>query len=239
VLAVFVATSSTKQDILGQLLKQGQTSAQDLAERLQISPQAVRRHLKDLEDEGLIAFQSIQTGMGRPQHLYQLSPHGRAQFPNHHDQFAVGLLDTLADTVGKEQMQAILRQQWQRKALDYRQRLGQGPLAERVASLVKLRQDEGYMAEFYPALVTVNGSPEAIADPTHREAPEKSKAQDSNQFILTEHNCAISKVAQSFPGVCDHELEMFALALGDCKVERTHWLINGEHRCCYLIQSQV
>jgi DeoR family transcriptional regulator, suf operon transcriptional repressor len=218
-------SSSTKQDILRQLLKQGQIAAQDLAEQLQISPQAVRRHLKDLEEEGLIEYQSVQSGMGRPQHLYQLSPSGRAQFPNHHGQFAVGLLDTLVDAVGPEQMQAILRQQWQRKALEYRQRLGNGPLAERVASLVKLRQDEGYMAEFHPALVTSDASSDS-----HKDA--------SNQFILTEHNCAISTVAQSFPGVCDHELEMFALALGDCSVKRTHWLINGEHRCGYLIQGR-
>jgi DeoR family transcriptional regulator, suf operon transcriptional repressor len=219
-------SSSTKQDILGQLLKLGQTSAQDLAERLQISPQAVRRHLKDLEDEGLIEFQSVQTGMGRPQHLYQLSATGRAQLPNHHDQFAVGLLDTLADTVGHEQMQAILRQQWQRKAFDYRQRLGNGPLAERVAELAKLRQDEGFMAEFYP----VDGSKVLPTEVGANSSP-------NSKFILTEHNCAISTVAQSFPGVCDHELEMFALALGDCSVERTHWLINGEHRCGYLIQG--
>jgi DeoR family transcriptional regulator, suf operon transcriptional repressor len=220
-----VTTSSTKQDILRQLLKQGQTTAQDLAEQLQISPQAVRRHLKDLEEEGLIEFESMQVGMGRPQHLYQLSPSGRAQFPNHHGQFAVGLLDTLAETVGPEQMQAILRQQWQRKALEYRQRLGNGSLAERVASLVKLRQDEGYMAEFHPAFVTPEANPEPLTG-------------GNNRFILTEHNCAIATVAQSFPGVCDHELEMFALALGDCSVERTHWLINGEHRCGYLIQAQ-
>jgi DeoR family transcriptional regulator, suf operon transcriptional repressor len=38
--------------------------------------------------------------------------------------------------------------------------------------------------------------------------------------------------------VCDHELEMFAVALQDCQVERTHWLVNGEHRCGYLIQSK-
>jgi DeoR family transcriptional regulator, suf operon transcriptional repressor len=213
--------TKTKQDILQALLKQGEASAQDLAEQLRVSPQAIRRHLKDLEEEGLIQHQSLQAKMGRPQFVYQLSPGGRDQFPNRHDEFALDLLETLAETVGKEQVQSILRKQWQRKAIDYLQQLGQAPLSERVASLVKLRQAEGYMAEYYPL------------------TEGKILESEPTQFIFTEYNCAISHIAESFPGVCDHELEMFAIALADCQVERTHWLVNGEHRCGYLIQAKT
>ncbi len=59
-----------------------------------------------------------------------------------------------------------------------------------------------------------------------------------HQFILTEHNCAISNVAESFPSVCGHELEMFAAILPDCTVERTHWINKGAHQCGYLIKSR-
>lgn len=48
------------------------------------------------------------------------------------------------------------------------------------------------------------------------------------QFILAEHHCAISEVAESYPSVCGNELEMFAAALPDCTIERTHW-INQEN----------
>lgn len=211
--------SSTKQDILHLLLKQGEATAQELADHLAISPQAIRRHLKDLEAEGLIGFQTVQTGMGRPQHVYQLSPAGHDRFPSRHDDFAVNLLGTLTETVGQEQTKAILRKQWERKAQEYRQRLGNGSLAERLASLVQLRRAEGYMAEYYPL-------------------DQENDPNRATQFMLTEYNCAISHVAQSFPSVCNHELEMFAVALGDCDVERTHWIVNGEHRCGYLIQAQ-
>jgi DeoR family transcriptional regulator, suf operon transcriptional repressor len=213
---------STKQDILQQLLKQGQASAQALADDLEISPQAIRRHLKDLEEEGLIYFQSLQTGMGRPQHVYQLTQAGRDRFPSRHDEFAIDLLDTLAETIGPDQMQMILQKQWQRKASEYRQHLGKGTLAQRVASLVQLRRSEGYMAECYPLL----------------ETPDAAELEEATGFIFAEYNCAISHVAQSFPKVCDHELEMFAAALDDCLVERTHWIVNGEHRCGYLIQRK-
>lgn len=209
---------STKQDILYYLLKQGQATAQELADRLAISPQAVRRHLKDLEDEALIEHQTMQLGMGRPQHTYRLSSKGRSQLPDRYDEFALSLLDTLAETVGKDQVRDILRRQWERKALDYRRRVGTGPLQERVARLVELRQAEGYMAEWHAV------EPQTETDTTPR-------------FIITEYNCAISHIAESFPSVCGHELEMFALALQGCRVERTHWLVNGEHRCGYLIEA--
>ncbi len=218
---------STKQDILQHLLKQGQATAHELAAELDISPQAIRRHLKDLEAEKLISYQTVQLGMGRPQHVYQLSSKGRDHLQrvmsdraDSQGKFAVSLLDTLAQTVGLDQMSAILRKQWQIKALEYRDRVGNGSLQERVANLVELRKAEGYMAEWYPV--------KSI----------DSDFDNGNQFILTEHNCAISNVAESFPMVCGHELEMFAAVLPDCQVERTHWIINGEHRCGYLVQAR-
>ncbi|MEA5620767.1 iron-sulfur cluster biosynthesis transcriptional regulator SufR [Cronbergia sp. UHCC 0137] len=210
--------SSTKQDILEYLLKQSQATAFELAEILEVSPQAIRRHLKDLETEELVLYSvAEQPGMGRPQHVYQLSRRGkeRLRHSEGYGDFAVSLLDTLAQTVGHDQFKSILQKQWQRKAQEYRESVGKGSLQERVANLVELRKAEGFMAEFHPV---------------------DSGSTSVEGFIYIEHNCAISNVAESFPSVCGHELEMFAAVLPDCTVERTHWLINGEHRCGYLVQ---
>ncbi|PSB59200.1 iron-sulfur cluster biosynthesis transcriptional regulator SufR, partial [filamentous cyanobacterium CCP1] len=150
--------------------------------------------------------------------VYQLSREGRDRLPDRYDDFALSLLDTLAETVGKDQVNRILHKQWERKALDYQRQIGTGSIQERVAKLVELRKAEGYMAEW------------------HLVEPEESSTP--SRFIITEYNCAISHIAESFPSVCGHELEMFELALEGCKVERTHWLVNGEHRCGYLIQEK-
>jgi DeoR family suf operon transcriptional repressor len=213
---------SKKQDILHYLLKQGQATAQELADQFQVSPQAIRRHLKDLEVEGLIAHEAIQLGMGRPNHVYTLSEIGHAQFPDRYGDFAVSLLGTLAETVGTDQMGSILRKQWERKALEYRDRLGQGSLKQRVASLVEIRKAEGYMAEYYP--IAADGS--LIEQAAAIEQSPGSMDASESRFILTEYNCAISHIAETFPSVCGHELEMFAAALPDCTVERTHWIVN-------------
>ncbi|MDY7013977.1 MAG: iron-sulfur cluster biosynthesis transcriptional regulator SufR [Cyanobacteriota bacterium] len=210
------SNSSTKQEILQYLLKSDRATAQELAEALEISPQATRRHLKDLEEEGAIEHESVQVGMGRPQHRYHLSRKGRDRFPHRYGEFTVSFLDTLVETVGEEQVRVVLRKQWERKAVEYRDRIGTGSLRERALNLIELRQEEGYMAELHSI-------------ETH---------EGKEQFIFTEHNCAISDVAASFPSVCGHELEMFAAILPDCTVKRTHWLNSGEHRCGYLIRAK-
>ena len=143
--------SSTKQDILEYLLKHSQATALELAEVLDVSPQAIRRHLKDLEVQELVLYSTLeQAGMGRPQHVYQLSRQGRDRLQrtasDRYGEFAVSLLDTLAETVGHDQVKSILQKQWERKAQEYRDRLGNGSLQERVANLVKFRQAEGFMA---------------------------------------------------------------------------------------------
>ncbi|MCU0546513.1 MAG: iron-sulfur cluster biosynthesis transcriptional regulator SufR [Oscillatoriaceae cyanobacterium Prado104] len=216
--------TSTKQDILQYLLKEGQGTALELAESLDISPQAIRRHLKDLEGEGLIQYQSHQSGMGRPQHIYELTARGRDRFPNRYGDFAVSFLDTLAETVGREQVMTILQKQWERKAMEYRRLVGAGSLQERMTQLVELRRAEGYMAECYPAESIEDGNCDRTAS--------------GDRFVFMEHNCAISNVAETFPSVCGNELEMFAAVLPDCHVERTHWIINGEHRCGYSVSRK-
>ena len=208
--------TSIREDILRFLLKQGTATAGAIADHLKITPQGIRRHLKTLEASDLIEHQSSQEGIGRPNHLYQLSRKGREHFPDQYDQFALSLLNTVADTLGPEQVSKLLKRQWQTKAKEYRQKLGEAPLKDRMQTLVKLRQAEGYMAECYPA----------------------EETDGERAFVITEYNCAIAHIAESYPTVCGHELAMFAIALPDCSVERTHWLVNGEHQCGYLVTAK-
>ena len=207
----------TKHDILQHLLKRGEVTAQDLAEKLDISPQAIRKHLKDLETEGLIYHTAEQVGMGRPQFIYALTVAGRDRFPDSYNQFAVNFLDTLIDTLGKEQVSEVLQKQWQRKAQNYKLKLGGGLLKQRLEKLAEIRRSEGYVTEWFPV---------------------EGNNREQQNFIFTEYNCAIAHVAESFPSVCGHELEMFATVL-DCPVERTHWMVNGEHRCGDLIRDKA
>lgn len=227
-----------KEDILRFLLKQGTATAGAIASYLSVSPQGIRRHLKNLESSGLIEHQISQAGIGRPNHVYQLSRKGREQFPDQYDQFALSLLHTVADTMGPEHVSKLLKHQWQRKAKEYREKLGDAPLKERMETLVKLRQAEGYMAECYPARDVENAAEKLGAQPASQSAGNSAGTVPEAAFVITEYNCAIAHIAESYPTVCGHELAMFAIALPDCSVERTHWLVNGEHQCGYLVKAK-
>ncbi|MFK8186077.1 MAG: iron-sulfur cluster biosynthesis transcriptional regulator SufR [Phormidesmis sp.] len=236
--------SSIKEDILRFLLKQGTATAGAIAKQLEVTPQAIRRHLKTLEGNGLIEHQTAQEGIGRPNHLYKLSRQGRDHFPAQYDQFALSLLNTVADTMGPEHVGKLLKHQWQKKAKEYREKLGEAPLNERMQTLVKLRQAEGYMAECYPAEEIAPKDSMAkdstAKDPISEEVdpPSGGNASAQDAFVITEYNCAIAQIAESYPTVCGYELAMFAIALPDCSVERTHWLVNGEHQCGYLVKTK-
>lgn len=204
--------SSSKEAILQHLLKETQACAQDIAEAMNISTQAVRRHLKDLQEQGLIEYDLVKVKTGRPQYLYSLSRQGRDRFPQSYGEFAVSFLDTLTETVGENEVSKVLQKQWEKKAQNYLQFMTGESLEEKVRQLVAMRKDEGYMAELF------------IID------------KHPLQFFISEHNCAISEVAESYPQVCSHELEMFSSLFPECEVERTNWIHQGEHHCGYLIK---
>jgi DeoR family suf operon transcriptional repressor len=51
--------TTTKEEILRYLVRRPGATAQEVAGDFEISPQAVRRHLKDLEEEGLVRLSLI------------------------------------------------------------------------------------------------------------------------------------------------------------------------------------
>jgi DeoR family transcriptional regulator, suf operon transcriptional repressor len=256
-----VATGTTKEEILEILLKQGKTNAQNLANILQISPQAIRRHLKDLEFEGLIHTseasknsdknlpksshqrKELSKDLGRPQHFYQLSQLGRDRLPKSYDRFALDLLSSLLNTLDKEQAAQVLGKQWQNKGIQYRHELGKGSLQNRLENLASLRRVEGYVTEWYAIANESEKTTEKTEETEKTNNAEKTKKselinENSEAFIFTEYNCAIAQIAASHPNICTHELAMFSTALPDCEVERTHWMIEGEHHCGYLIRPK-
>lgn len=209
--------SSTRSDILQHLLRTGQATARQIAEALDLTIQGIRRHLKALEAEGLIGCESVSMPIGRPQYRYRLSAAGRATFPDSYNQFALSLLRTIAETM-PEQLGPILRTQWRKKLEEYQPHLAQGSLGDRLAMLVALRRGEGFMSE------------------CHGMEPDETGVARS--FFVTDYHCAIADIAEAFPRVCGHELELYVELFPDCIVERTHWMIRGESHCGYRIDPQ-
>ena len=204
------AQAPTRESTLTLLLRQGQMSASLLAGQLGISVQAMRRHLRSLEDEGLVESTQVTTGPGRPSNQWRLTDLGHHQFPDGSENFALGLLHSMAATLPPEAMTSLLRQQATDKAGRYRQTLGTGSLRHRVERLAELRRQEGYVTEL------------------HQDT-------DGQSWCLSEFHCSVQRIAEEYPVVCDQELELIRQTFADCRVERVHWRLKEGHSCGFRI----
>lgn len=83
-------------------------TALDLEEKLGINESAVRRHLKILEDKGLVDHHFEKASRGRPKKLFTLTQRGKEAFPQKtHLVFAL-LADLIEKKYGSEQLQDLL-----------------------------------------------------------------------------------------------------------------------------------
>jgi DeoR family suf operon transcriptional repressor len=201
----------TREAALTLMLRQGETTAAQLAGELGVSVQAMRRHLRSLEDDGLVEASPAPEGPGRPSNRWRLTPAGRSHFPDGSDHFALGLLTSMAASLPAEMVDGLLQLQASEKATDYRQRIGLGSLQQRLERLVELRRDEGYVAELRPDA-------------------------DGSGWVMSEFHCSVMKIAEQFPCVCDQELQLIRHTFPDCQVERVHWLLEGGHACGFRLQ---
>ena len=201
----------TREAALTLMLRQGEITAAELAEELAVSVQAMRRHLRSLEEEGLVEASPASEGPGRPSNRWRLTTAGRGHFPDGSDDFALGLLNSMAASLPPDMVADLLQRQAAEKAADYRRSIGAGPLRARLERLVELRRSEGFVAELRP-------------DP------------EGHGWVMSEFHCSVMKIAEQFPCICDQELQLIRHTFPDCEVERVHWLLEGGHACGFRLQ---
>ncbi|HEV8453774.1 MAG TPA: winged helix-turn-helix transcriptional regulator, partial [Gemmatimonadales bacterium] len=79
--------------MLVELKKSERLTAKELAQRLHVSLNGVRHHLKELESEGLIEYERQYRGVGAPAFAYRLTPAGEALFPRRYEATLNEVLD--------------------------------------------------------------------------------------------------------------------------------------------------
>ena len=201
--------SETRMRIL-QLLKMraGMTVSQ-LTDALPISQMGIRQHLAILEAEDLVEYHREKQKRGRPLHVYRLTDQANSLFPTTYANFAVGLMHEVAKFNGPDFITKVFQERMKSQLQAYQQRLHGKDLPERVKELTRIRDEEGYMACF---------------------------DENEDGYVLIEHNCPISVIAEEYPYVCEIELGLFRQSLGT-KVVREEHLMQGSHRCCYRISK--
>jgi predicted ArsR family transcriptional regulator len=212
------AVSGAKRRLLERLKRVDSASAAELAVAFDLTPAAVRQHLDDLVAAGLVEVEAAATpagrGPGRPAQRWRLTPTASAQFPDHHADLTVSLLEVIRETLGESGIDTVVDARTRAQLTGYRAALPDPavtPLGDRVRALAQVRTVEGYMAEAVPL-------------------------DGDDAYLLIEHHCPICEAAETCQNLCRGELELFRAALGDdVDVERTQHLLAGDQRCSYRV----
>ena len=145
-----VTLSSARGQVLNAVKRRGETSADEVAKSLGITPSAVRQHLATLKSGGLVASRQERGRSGRPTDLYHTTELGETLFggPSTVD-LTVELLGFVEDEDPELVTRVFERRQRERVAQCQGQ-LADKSLAAKVAGLAEILDAEGYMADVDP-----------------------------------------------------------------------------------------
>jgi DeoR family transcriptional regulator, suf operon transcriptional repressor len=150
--------------ILLELKKAGSLSTRDLSSRLGVSPNAVRHHLKDLEEQELVEYQRLRRGVGAPTFAYRLTKAAEALFPRRYETILLNVLSGVIRAHGRAEAVALLEDQFTGTTARLEQELADATPEERLERLASLLSDQGYMAEASPGtLVQHNCAVQEVA----------------------------------------------------------------------------
>jgi len=198
----------TKERLLLLLKTRGALTTKALAAALGISVPATRTHLKSLGDQ--VQSASTPGGVGRPAQTWQLTEAAQDRFPDTHSELTVSILASVERALGQAGLDAVIADRYRETEAHYLEAIeGVSTLAGRLKRLVRLRADEGYMAEL-----------------------EKT----SDGWLLLENHCPICAAATACQGFCSNELALFRRVLGPAaEVARVEYLLEGGRRCAYSV----
>ncbi|WP_419902964.1 helix-turn-helix transcriptional regulator [Kiloniella sp.] len=210
--------AKTEDAILALLKARGIMSAVDLADKLNMTSIGMRQHLKRMGEAGMIkaasANHASQKGAGRPAASWELTADSHNKFGDSHALLTKDLIEGAKAVFGEEGVEQLVAYREDQTLKLYTKNMSEASsLKERVAKLVELREQEGYMAE--------------------------AEEDGNGGFLFIENHCPICTAAMACQGFCRAELTVFQTVLGtDVIVERVEYLLEGGRRCSYSIRPK-
>ncbi|MEJ6720514.1 helix-turn-helix transcriptional regulator [uncultured Ilumatobacter sp.] len=201
-----VDLSPTQRHVLEILKRHGEATPDELAIALEISSSAVRQHLGALRTAGLVTSHKDHGHPGRPAERYRATTLTEPLFATAAESLPIELLGHM-----EAEEPALIGRVFDRRRHQMvdvaERRLAGKPVAEQVAILTELLDEQGHLADF-----------EAVAE---------------GHFRINLHNCAIWAVANQYPQACASELDYLRDLIPEANVQRITHKTSGAHTCAY------
>ena len=203
----------TRQRVAQTLLELGPSTAAVLAERLALTPAAVRRHLDHMVVEGAIEAREPRVygtrGRGRPAKVFAITDTGRERFDQQYDDLALEALRFLEETGGDTAVLEFARRRVAGIETHYDAIVAGEPGIEPSQALARALTQGGYAASV-------------------RQGPVGEQ--------LCQQHCPVSHVAHEFPQLCEAETEVISKVLGR-HVQRLATIAHGDGVCTTCIPA--
>lgn len=200
-------TRTSQQEILNQLLerKEGAT-LEELIAAVGLSRTAVNQHLMALERDGYVQKAAPRKTGGRPQNVYVLTEAGMNLFPKQYSWFSKLLIQTLRQEIGEERMSKYMYDLGVRLSGNLIPRLIGKNRAERIAEMVKIMNETGFVARAIPP-----------------EGSDKLPRVECK-------NCVYHDLSKDYPEVCRFDIGFLSGLMG-AEVEHQACVQRGGDAC--------
>jgi predicted ArsR family transcriptional regulator len=200
---------SQKYLILAEIKRSQGLSVSQLCERINLSYMGVKQHCVALEKDGYLDTWRRPKGMGRPEKAYRLTTIAQEFFPSEHTNFTGEILKSLEQVYGPAAPEKILYQIYQNQTDKLKGRIVGHTLEDRARSLAQVRDQEGYMSEYY-----FNG--------------------DIQRHQIIEYNSPVLIIADQFKILTQLENVLIETVLG-VKVQREEERVSGLYKCQFTL----
>jgi predicted ArsR family transcriptional regulator len=202
----------SRRAILSALKQHGSATIAQLAAILQLTGEAVRQQLLQLQRDGWIEAHIDRASAGRtgrPATSYSLTAAGDHLFPKQYDALSVAMIDAISDELGPDAAKRVLARVAEDKANVIGPVLRDLSVEQRIAALKNwYLQDDPYM--------------------------ETEKTDDG--YRLIERNCPFYNTAMRRPNLCSVSVNALTRVLG-VRVFREEKFQNGDGRCVFRVMA--
>ena len=193
-------------EIVNSLKRTKGMSVNELVEKMGMSYMGIKQHCLTLQRDGYLDTWRRPQKMGRPEMVYRLTRRSHDLFPTDSNEFTLELLKSIRDIYGANAPEKLLYNVFENRTAALKAKVKGENVVERAKWLAKVRDSEGYMAQFLPS---------------DKDGPQ-----------ILECHSPILNLHEKYPIIGRLEQDMFAAVLGT-SVRREDTRTSGLYECAF------